>query len=767
MAGAIDIAALNPQQAEAVEHGDGPLLVLAGAGSGKTRVLTHRIAWLIAERDVRAHQVLAVTFTNKAAREMRERLESLLGEDVHDLTVGTFHSTCARWLRRHAPKLDLPSSFAIYDDADSLALCKRALEDCEVSEEEVQPRLLRTMLDRMKNHALDPAKLSAGATWSDAMIRAAHRYEELLQRGGALDFGGLITSMVKLLGENADVREAFKRRYRHVLVDEYQDVNHAQYLLIDHIAGRNGNLCVVGDDDQSIYGFRGANVRAILEFERDHPDAHTVRLEQNYRSKGNILEAAGAVIAQNSGRHGKKLWTADDAGDKIRLGTFPDDRAEARWIASEVANAQARGRAPGEIAVFYRTNAQSRVLEEELVRHGVRYVLVGGTRFYDRKEVKDALAYLRILVNPHDDVSLGRIINVPTRGIGNTTQQKLAAAASRTGGSIASVLGRLETEPDAVPVGPAARKRLLDFHEMITRLRALLAERGLGDVVEMILLESGYAERLRAEGTHEAETRAENLDELVGAAREAELSADFPDTTTAIEAFLERAALVTSLDDTDDERGALSLMTLHNSKGLEFPVVFLAGMEERVFPHARSMDEGTIEEERRLCYVGMTRAREELVLTRARHRILFGQSQQNPPSRFLREIPRELLLPTGLLGDVLDDLDDEAPEEMGGVRGGIRRLMELGEQSREPIDDSEPRIDYSESQEFDDDPGLQTLRVGTVVQHPKFGAGVVRRKDGDGEAAKLTVQFERYGIKKLIARFAPLKILGQEGPWHG
>ncbi|HAC80496.1 MAG: 3'-5' exonuclease [Candidatus Binatia bacterium] len=761
----LDLDSLNPQQSEAVRHGEGPLLVLAGAGSGKTRVLTYRIAHLIEKHDVSPHEILAVTFTNKAAREMRERLVDLVGDRISDLTVGTFHSTCARWLRRYAPKLGLPSSFAIYDDADSLALCKRALEETEVNDEEVPPRLLRSMIDRMKNQALDPAKLSPGPTWSEGMIQAGRRYEELLHQLGALDFGSLITGMVRLLTEHSDVRRTFQRRYRHVLVDEYQDVNHAQYLLIDKISGSNGNLCVVGDDDQSIYGFRGANVRAILEFERDHADAHVVRLEQNYRSKGNILEAAGAVISCNAGRHGKQLWTDDEDGEKIRLGTFPDDRAEARWVTSEVLDAQSRGRDSGEIAIFYRTNAQSRVLEEELVRQGVRYVLLGGTRFYDRREVKDALAYLRSLVNPHDDISLLRIINTPTRGIGNTTQQKLLQAARDTGRSISSVIDLLETDPSLVNLGKASRSRVLAFRELLTNLRERVAQASLSGLVEGILIESGYLERLRAEGTHEAETRAENLEELVGAAHEAETGVVYPDTTTAIEAFLERAALVTAMDENDDGRGALSLMTLHNSKGLEFPLVFLVGMEEGVFPHIRSMDEGTIEEERRLCYVGMTRAREELVLTRARHRILFGTSQNNPASRFLREIPASLVQPVGLFGDVLEDLEPSPVKE--SLQKGIDRLIELGEHSSEELDTDEPRIDYSVGQEFSEDVSATPLRVGTVVNHPKFGAGVVRRKEGTGGATKLTIQFERYGIKKLIARYAPLQIMGQEGPWHG
>ncbi len=761
----LDLDSLNPQQSEAVQHPSGPLLVLAGAGSGKTRVLTYRIAHLIEKHEVSPREILAVTFTNKAAREMRERLVNLVGDQISDLTVGTFHSTCARWLRRYAPKLGLPSSFAIYDDADALSLCKRALEESGVSEEEVPPRLLRSMIDRMKNQALDPSRLQEGPTWSEGMIQGARRYQQLLDQLGAVDFGSLITGMVKLLTENTDVRQSFQRRYRHVLVDEYQDVNHAQYLLIDKISGANGNLCVVGDDDQSIYGFRGANVRAILEFERDHADAHVVRLEQNYRSTGNILDAAGAVISCNAGRHGKRLWTEDEDGEKIRLGTFPDDRAEARWVATEAGDAVSRGRGAGEIAIFYRTNAQSRVLEEELVRQRIRYVLLGGTRFYDRREVKDILAYLRCLVNPHDDISLLRIINTPTRGIGTTTQQKLLQAARDTGRSIAWVIEQLEADPTLVSLGKASRSRVLEFHALLASLRDRMAAEGLSTLLEGILVESGYSERLQAEGTHEAETRAENLEELVGAAHEAETSVVYPDTTTAIEAFLERAALVTAMDENDDGQGAVSLMTLHNSKGLEFPLVFLVGMEEGVFPHVRSMDEGTIEEERRLCYVGMTRAREALVLTRARHRILFGTSQNNPPSRFLREIPNELLEPVGLFGDVLDDLEPAPVKE--SLQKGIDRLIELGEQSQEDLDPDEPRIDYSVGQEFGEETSATPLRVGTVVNHPKFGAGVVRRKEGSGGATKLTIQFERYGVKKLIARYAPLQIMGQEGPWHG
>lgn len=753
----IDLADLNPPQREAVTYADGPLLVLAGAGSGKTRVLTHRIAHLVETGRAEPDEILAVTFTNKAAREMRERIETLLGGDLAGLTVGTFHSTCARWLRRYAGKLGLPNSFAIYDDADTLALCRRALQEVEVPEDVVTPRMLRSFLDRAKNQAQDPRHGGAPGDGyrGDALVRAAGRYEELLERAGALDFGSLITAMVRLLTEQEDLRERFRHRYRHVLVDEYQDINHAQYLLIDAIAGRRGDLCVVGDDDQSIYGFRGATVRAILEFERDHPDAHVIRLEQNYRSTGNILAAAGAVIERNAGRHGKRLWTENGDGEKVTLAVFPDDRAEARWVAGEIRGEILRGRPLGALAVFYRTNAQSRVLEEEFVRQGIRYVLVGGVRFYDRKEVKDVLAYLRLLVNPDDDVSLTRIINVPTRGIGTTTVKTLTEAARREGASIGSLLTRLESEPDAVKLARASAKRAGEFWQMIGRLRSMTHESSLGDIVTAVIHETGLLARLQAEGSEEATARADNLEELVGAAREVDEMGALPDGLTAIDAFLERAALVSGLDAVEEHGGAISLMTLHNSKGLEFPVVHLVGMEEHVFPHARAMDDGTIEEERRLCYVGMTRAREQLHLSRARFRMLSGQNQRNPPSRFLREIPTELLRRFG-------GVDDDALFDATRRLANLGRLEETG--SDEPVVETndEPRIDYSVSQEYGGDAVDAPLRVGTRVRHPKFGAGVVRRKEGSGEGTKLTVQFESAGIKKLIARFAPLTIEGME-----
>lgn len=752
----LDLGQLNDPQREAVTHGDGPLLVLAGAGSGKTRVLTHRIAHLLETERARPEEILAVTFTNKAAREMRERLEILLGGEQPGLTVGTFHSTCARWLRRFAGRIGLPNSFAIYDDSDSLALCRRALQDLEIPDDVVAPRALRSFLDHAKNQAIDLREQAEESNRGEAIARAALRYEVLLERAGALDFGSLITSVVRLLARDSEIRRRFQQRFQHVLVDEYQDINHAQYLLIDAIAQRTGNLCVVGDDDQSIYGFRGASVRAILEFERDRPDAHTVRLEQNYRSTGNILAAAGAVIERNAGRHGKRLWTENGDGNKVTLAVFPDDRAEARWVASEVERAIRSGRSPNAIAVFYRTNAQSRVLEEEFVRRGVRYVLVGGVRFYDRKEIKDVLAYLRLLTNPRDDVSLLRVINVPTRGIGATTQKTLSAVAREQGRPIADLLDSLVDGSETFGLARGSAKRVATFWKMMSELREAAGKSSLSDVVSSVLHETGLLARLQSEGSDDAISRADNLEELVGAAQEIDEAAGLPEGLSPIDAFLEQAALVSGLDAVDERGGPVSLMTLHNSKGLEFPLVHLVGMEEHVFPHARSLDEGTVEEERRLCYVGMTRAREELVLSRARYRLLSGSGQRNLPSRFLREIPGSLLHRIG-------EQEDEFSEERRRRIEDFGRIPETGAIEEDSDTGDEPRIDYSLSQEYSDDSGQEPLRIGTRVRHPKFGLGVVRRREGAGERVKLTVQFDRAGIKKLMARFAPLTIEGREG----
>jgi DNA helicase-2/ATP-dependent DNA helicase PcrA len=765
----IDLDALNPPQREAVTHTGSPLLVLAGAGSGKTRVLTFRIAHLVLDRGVRPEEILAVTFTNKAAREMRERLEVLLGERARALTVGTFHAVCARWLRREAPRIGLPPSFAIYDDADTLSLCKRALADLDVSEEAVPPQALRSFLDRRKNAA---DALDAGSdARTDPMVRAAMRYEELLARAGATDFGGLILGMVRVLSGDDAVRDRYRDRYRHVLVDEYQDINRAQYVLLQRLAARSPDLAVVGDDDQAIYGFRGATVRAILDFERDHPEAKIVRLEQNYRSSGNILGAASAVIRRNAGRHGKRLWTDRGEGEKVIVATLPDDRAEAHYAVGEVAGALARGHDLSEVAICYRTNAQSRILEEELVRRGHAYVLVGGTRFYDRKEVKDALAYLRVLVNPSDDVSLVRIVNVPTRGIGATTVAALAAAARERGGPISSVLEAIAAGESVPGLATTSRARVREFRDLLSHLRDGLGACTLAETVEQVLQETGLVARLRAEGTEEAEVRADNLDELVSAARELDALEAAPVGGLAVEAFLERAALVSDLDAADGRRSAVTLMTLHNSKGLEFPVVVLTGMEEGLFPHKRAIDEGDVEEERRLCYVGMTRARERLVLTRARHRVLFGVSQQNPPSRFLREIDGEYVEMLG--GTLGSDAGRGAagwrtgPRSTGlpelpwarerGLPTEVARVAAAGAGRGSRAADGSTTIDYTYGQ----DPGGESvaIRPGTRVRHAQFGPGVVRWVEGAGESTKVTVQFERAGTRKLLLRFAPLEVV--------
>lgn len=723
---------LNAEQRRAVEHGDGPLLVLSGAGSGKTRVLTHRIAHLLRAGRARPGETLAVTFTNKAAREMRERLARAVGHESEDLWVGTFHAICSRLLRRHIEALGLgyQRSFVIYDDRDQLGLLTAALEGRSFA---VPPQALLARIDQAKNEALTPEKLFAAAsTASDVETAEAYAcYQGALRRNNALDFGDLLLLALELFKRAPEVARRYRERLRYVLVDEYQDTNRAQYLWLRTLAGGHRNLFVVGDEDQSIYGWRGADLRNILEFEKDYPEATVIRLEQNYRSTANILAAAGAVIRNNVSRRGKTLWTENPSGPRPVLHHARDERAEARFVVQEIARASRR-RPLGDYVVFYRTNAQSRVFEEECLRAGIPYSLVGGTKFYQRKEIKDILAYLRVIANPDDEWSLVRIINVPARGIGQTTVEKLLAAARADGKSLAETLS---AQAAALPA--AVRGKVLDFAHMLTELRAR-ASGPIGTLVEEVFRLTGYLQGLRADADGDAESRLEDLRELVTVAQEADREGlSLPD-------FLEHAALVADADALIDARDRITLMTLHTSKGLEFPVVFLVGMEEGLFPHRRAVaDRDSVEEERRLCYVGMTRAREELYLTRARRRHLFGLETENPPSRFLREIPSELL---------------ELREPVGAdfFDGGRHPTFER--QSGERV------IDYGESQLFE--PRASTARrasfpVGTRVRHPTLGEGVVRATEGSGDREKVTVMFGGFGIRKLAVAVARLEALAR------
>ena len=736
---------LNPPQKEAVLHGEGPLLILAGAGSGKTRVITHRIARLIHEQGVRPWNILAVTFTNKAAREMAERVQKLLhGGDAP--LIATFHSACGRILRKDIHHLGFDSSFAIYDDRDSERLLKDILKELNLDEKRFPPAAVGGRIDDWKNRGLFPEDIdsvSAGDIHSTTLLRIYAAYQERLKRCNALDFGDLLLQTVRLLERCPEVRRHCQERFQWLLVDEYQDTNPVQYRLIRLLAGERRNLCVVGDDDQSIYSWRGADIRNILEFEKDFPGVRVIRLEQNYRSTATILAAAGEVVKQNYGRKGKTLWTENPPGEPIRYERVESDREEARFVSREIARLRYQGMPLEEIAVFYRTNAQSRQVEEALVSEALPYHIVGGVRFYARMEVKDILAYLRVLDNPADEVSLKRIINVPARGIGHTTVDRIAELAA----------GRSITFHDALGdacrgtfLGTGPRGRLSAFTAMMERFVSLVGTIPLPDLARAVMEESGYLARLKESSDPEDADRLENLEQLLAAMEE--FASANPDTGLA--GFLEQVSLVSDLEQGDQGKPSVTLMTLHAAKGLEFRVVFMIGMEERLFPHIRALDDlDGMEEERRLCYVGMTRARERLYLLNARRRYLFGQEQSNLPSRFLKDIPKELV-------------DD------GGSQGGSR-FTPAGTSSGTAVRNSSPDgagghnlasvITVNHEIELVPEPPdeYDGVYIGLKVRHGKFGVGTIRKIEGSGEGQKVIVWFSSVGPKKLMLRFAGLE----------
>jgi len=716
------LAELNPEQREAVTHGEGPLLVLAGAGSGKTRVLTHRIAWLLATGRAGPEQVLAITFTNKAAGEMRGRVEELLGGVARRMWVMTFHAACARILRRDAQLLGYSSNFTILDEADARRMVKRCLEAIGADPKRFHPRAVRAAISRAKNALLDAAAYGdgGGSPFEQVVGEAFRLYERRMRDANAMDFDDLLVRTVEVLrDEQAGAR--WRRRFGWLLVDEYQDTNHAQYELLRLLASEHGNLTVVGDDDQSVYGFRGADIRNILEFERDFPAAHTVKLERNYRSTQTVLSAAHAIVSRNQGRKEKRMWTEAGAGEPVRVIELADEHAEARQIAAEIERLVAdEGVSRDQIAVFYRVNAQSRVLEDILVRDEVPYQVIGGTKFYERAEIKDAIAYLSLLANPADEIAFGRAVNSPKRGIGATSQARLASHANTTGATIWEVAER----PEKVPgLGKAAVKAVGRFVETIAGLHERAASAPpLADLLEATLSETSYLDTLEAERTIEAQGRLENLHELVGVAREfdAERAIEGESELTPLEEFLQQVALYSEQDGLHDEGGMVTLMTLHNAKGLEYDAVFVIGCEEGLFPHARSLEEGNLEEERRLCYVGMTRARRLLQLTYARRRMLYGVGEASIPSRFLGELPDELV------------------EREGG-------LATLG---WGPGTGPSPGIAPA--------PGPHpSYATGEDVVHASFGEGVVTAVEPDGI---VVVRFAADGSeRKLMADFAPLR----------
>jgi DNA helicase-2/ATP-dependent DNA helicase PcrA len=728
------LAGLNDPQREAVTYGDGPLLILAGAGSGKTRVLTHRIAYLTATGAAKPSEILAITFTNKAAGEMRDRAGLLVGRQVRAMWVMTFHSACARMLRAHADRLGYTRQFTIYDQADARRLVKRCLDELGIDPKRFTPNSIHTQISDAKNRLRDADAYGqmVGSYFEQTVADAYRMYERELHRMNAMDFDDLLVRAVNVLELFPEVRERYTNGFRHVLVDEYQDTNHAQYRWLQLLAGEHRNLAVVGDPDQSIYQFRGADIRNILEFEDDFPDAQVVRLEQNYRSTQTILDAANAVISNNRGRKSKLLWTDLGQGDPIKVRELEDEHAEARFVTGEIQRLVDEGVSRAEVAVFYRTNAQSRVLQDTLVRAEIAYQVIGGTKFYERAEIKDAIAYLTVLVNPQDVGAFTRIVNSPRRGIGSTSLSRVLAFANTMGISIWDAA----SEPEQVPgLGAAAIKALKRFMATMHVLRERVdAQAPISELLKETLQETGYLEALEAERTIEAQGRLENLEELVNVAAESagadsggeSAGADSPEAGS-LEAFLQQLALVSDSDDRTDSEGLVTLMTLHNAKGLEYPIVFIIGCEEGVFPHSRALDEGGLEEERRLCYVGITRAERDLYLTYARTRTVFGARNFGAPSRFLAEIPAGLT-----------DREQQQPRGLGSVRARATAW----------------RSDARSGGAPPEAPAPPPYRLGEDVSHPTFGEGVVTGIEPGGI---VVIRFSRDGSeRKLVADLAPI-----------
>ena len=721
------LAALNEPQQRAVVHGEGPLLVLAGAGSGKTRVLTHRIAYLLATGAARPGEILAITFTNKAASEMRERVGALVGRSVRAMWVTTFHSACARMLRADAEKLGYARTFTIYDESDSLRMLKRCMTELGIDPKRYPPRALRSQISGAKNQLVDADAYTAAEDnpFEETVADLYPLYEKRMLEANAMDFDDLLVRTVNVLEVSDEARERWRRTFRHVLVDEYQDTNHAQYRLLQLLTEEHGNLMVVGDEDQSIYGFRHADIRNILDFERDFPEAEVVKLEQNYRSTQTILSAANAVVERNRERRPKQLWTEIAGGEPVRLSELSDEHEEARWVAGEIGRlAEEDGVKREDVAVFYRTNAMSRVLEDTLNRFDVAYQVIGGTKFYERAEIKDAVAYLSLLANPADQVSFARIVNSPRRGIGNTTQGRIASHANTTGRTIWEVIEAVEEVPG---LNGGAIKAVGRFYETMAGLRERAEEEGpVAGLLEAVLNESGYLEALSAERTIEAEGRAENLEALIAGAAEFDIEREQEGESEVppLEEYLQQISLYTQQDDLLDgeQESLVTLMTLHNAKGLEYDTVFIIGCEDGAFPHMRALEEGGEEEERRLCYVGITRARRRLYMTWARERSLFGRSERNLPSRFIDELPAELT-----------ERHSSAPGSAAGIG------WDSGEGAAAPIDPG---------------PTLE-LHTGDDVVHASFGEGVVTAVEAGGG---VVVRFAGDGSeRKLMADYAPIR----------
>jgi DNA helicase-2/ATP-dependent DNA helicase PcrA len=750
---------LNPEQREAVLHISGPLLILAGAGSGKTRVITSRIAYLVGDGHAQPHEVLAVTFTNKAAEEMRARVESLLGADCGRMWVSTFHALCARLLRREAPAIGLTRDFVIYDSSDQLTVVKQALKELHIDDSFIQPRAALSRISHAKNKMESPHEMAAaGSGWNRRDEQIAKVYEYYLQKlkdANALDFDDLLLRTVEMFEESERVRTKYAEQFKFVMVDEYQDTNRPQYLLIRRLAGVHRNLCVVGDPDQSIYKWRGADLRNILDFENDFGEAKIVKLERNYRSTQIILDAASAVISQNRNRKDKHLWTERKGGERILYFRGGDELEEADFI-TRTARTSLADDVEATVAVLYRTNAQSRTIEDALMREGIAYKIVGGVRFYERKEVKDALAYMRLVINPHDDVSLRRVINVPARGIGKGVMDAIESFAPRSDSDLPllaaglqpalsanSLWARLVRGLEERAFANRAAASLAAFRDLIVNLTETARQESVSIAIGKMLDQSGYLQDLREGRSEDGESRIENLAELVSAAREYESR----EAEATLGGFVDRLSL---LSDADEEAGTRDarvwMMTLHSAKGLEFPVVILAGLEEGLFPHSRSSeDEEELEEERRLCYVGMTRARRRLVLTGAARRRIFGEYQSSEPSRFIDEVPAPLV-------------ERVAPSYSSSYQGHFPhyefRTNPYGRGGRGGRTREEPAV-YA--YEDEDQSNAPALRAGMRVRHAQFGVGTIVSFEPLDDDAKLVVRFAAVGVKTLRAKYARLE----------
>ena len=729
---------LNEEQKKAVLHVDGPLLILAGAGSGKTTVLTNRIAYLIQEKGVYPSNILAITFTNKAAREMKERIDNLIESVSDSIWVSTFHSMCVRILRRDIEKIDYDRSFVIFDYTDQQTVIKECLKELNLNEKNFAPKSVLEMIGRAKDNLIDPdtyTKTYAADFRMSKVAKIYELYQKKLKQNNALDFDDIIMLTVKLFSNHPEVLEYYQRKFKYILVDEYQDTNTAQYTLISKLSQRSRNLCVVGDDDQSIYGWRGANIRNILDFEKEFKDCTTIKLEQNYRSTQTILDAANSVIKNNFGRKNKSLWTENKGGEKIKHCLCANEHEEAYFIASEIKRlTTTKNIQYKDFAILYRINAMSRVLEEMLMKEGIAYKIFGGLKFYDRKEIKDLLAYLRLIQNPSDNISLKRCINEPKRGIGATTIETAERIANSRGVSIFSIISIASEIPEL----SRAASKLEGFVAMISRLRVLKDAMKVSELIQEVIEQSGIQKSYEQEDTLEAQGRIENIKELISVALEFEQK----DEVQSLEDFLANVSLVADIDNMDEDNDYVVLMTLHSAKGLEFPVVFMVGMEEGIFPSYRSVaDESELEEERRLCYVGITRAKQKLYLTNTFTRTLFGNTTYNKMSRFVKEIPPELI----------EGNEKKEPSTSRGIKNavGARSSSDpLGYRITTFTDTSKPKVEAG------------SFNVGDQVEHKKFGVGIITKIVEDKDDYMLEIHFKGTGMKRLMAAFANLSKIG-------